>query len=145
MNLRYFVAPLLVAGFCCAQSPPTSAADRASTIASWKTKGNWNGRFWRSFDAEGQGAFLFGFGEAADLIVSITSGNYENYKRDLPLFWPPLTHEEIRVSLDRFYDTPENRPITIINALSVVSKRATGSSEDDIQAYVAKLRAAASK
>jgi hypothetical protein len=146
MILRRYTTVLLIAVSCLAQSPPAdSPTKNASTIATWKTNGKWNGRFWRSFDMEGKRAFLFGFGEATDLIVMLTSKGFEDYKKSLLLFWPPLTFDEILTSLDRFYDVPENRPITIIDGLNVVSQRATGSSEEDIQAYIAKRRAAASK
>jgi hypothetical protein len=123
-------------------APPTVD----STLESWKTKGDWNGRFWRSFDEEGKGAFLFGYTQAANHVLEMSAGSFEKYQDSLPLFLPPgLTVQEILTSLDTFYETPENRQIAIIGAISVVSQRARGLSEETVQKYINKLRAAASR
>jgi len=142
----------VIAGACWAQAPPQdSAAEIAALKATWKTKGGWNGRFWRSFKSEQKMAFLFGFGEAALLVstgcVAVSSSpGIENTIKVANLFWPTgLTFDEIRESLDRLYDVPENRQIAISDGLNVISQRATGTSEEDLRASIEKLRAAASK
>jgi hypothetical protein len=130
---------------CGAQSPPQPTTDTTNEPVT-KTSGRYNGRFWRILNEDAKTGFPFGYAEATDLQMVLTAPDVESLKKFKPLFWPPrLTFEEIRASLDRFYDVPENRPISISDALEVVSKRVTGASEQDLEVYITKLRAKSSK
>ena len=54
-------------------------------------------------------------------------------------------YEEMKLGLDRFYDTPANGPVSISGALQVIAARGKGASEDVVQKFIVELRAAASK
>jgi hypothetical protein len=56
--------------------------------------------------------------------------------------WPAsLTMREVIEALNRFYETPENRPIPITYALMLIAGRSNGSDEATIQKLVSDLRA----
>jgi len=50
-----------------------------------------------------------------------------------------MTLDEIAASLDRFYQAPENGPITIASALEVISLRASGADEATVQKMISGL------
>jgi len=56
-----------------------------------------------------------------------------------------LNVREISDALDRFYAVPENGPISIGNALTIIAQRASGKSEAEIEHSTAVLRAKETK
>jgi hypothetical protein len=79
------------------------------------------------------------------LIVVFAGSDLQLYEKAKAAWVPPLTAEEIASSLDRIYETPENRPIAIVNAMFAVCKRAAGTTESEVQRSIEDLRARAAK
>lgn len=105
------------------------------------TKGRLNGRFWTMMSAtsssEQKGAmvvkwiFLSGVKDALE----------EKAPQELGSYIPEsLTDKETADALDVFYKVPENLPVPIIWALSVVSLRAKGGSAVEVEALTARWR-----
>jgi hypothetical protein len=89
--------------------------------------------------------YLMGFREAASVVI-IVAVKPELDDEAFKDFWPArLTNREVIEALDRFYDTPENRPISIANALTIVAKRAAGVDEPTVQKLIESLRATTGK
>jgi len=61
-----------------------------------------------------------------------------------PFFPENLTWDEIRTSVDTFYEVPENRPIPIPMALQVVVMQSDGLEKSQIDKTIAEFRRAAS-
>ena len=127
-----------------AQTPPAKQSD--SLIATWKTSGQWNGRFWRTLSETDKNIFLFGYSNAVDMVTIATSEEFSIQQEKSNLFWPRgLTVAEVRTSLDKIYETPENGPIGICTALYLISKRVMGIDETTIQKMIVDARARATK
>lgn len=126
---------------CGAWAQDAKTADTES--ATWKTAGQWNGRFWRTLDSDRKIIFLLAYSNAVDQVtILMTEGNFDRFLTASKKFWPKgLTIKEIQNSLDRFYDTPENGPIGIPNVLMfVIAERLSGTDEATIQKKVIDLR-----
>jgi len=115
--------------------------------ATWQTGvGFWNGRFWKTLDDSQKRIFLFGYANGSHFAVFKTTTTFPEYKRFHETLWPTiLTYDETKAALDRFYETPENGPVSISDALQVTAARAKGTAEDVVQKFILELRAAASK
>jgi hypothetical protein len=118
-----------------------------SEIATWKTGGDWNGRFWKFLDHNDKGVFLIGYSSGQDaLAIVMGQGDFERYKRASSVYWArTLTPAEISLALDQFYLQPENAPIEIKNAIHCISERAEGADEQVLQKEICDLRSQASK
>ncbi|MBZ5677116.1 MAG: hypothetical protein LAP61_22965 [Acidobacteriia bacterium] len=121
--------------------------------SSWKTGGSWNGRFWRTLDANEKGIFLFAHSDAvryvtiaSTIATDSTPDGYEHFKLLNKVLWPQsLTIGEVLAALDLFYVTPENRPISIPNAVCVIAERSSGADEATVQKNITDLRAEAGR
>src|ERR1019366_3925064 len=122
-----------------------TAAGSAERIAAQQTAGNWNGRFWRSLDHDGKIVFVLAYGSAVqEVTIAQSGGKLDRYKELIKPFWPTgLTGAEIVLALDRFYDTPENGPITISGAIEVIAQRAYGANDAAIEKTIDELRSKA--
>jgi len=107
-----------------------------------KTAGSFNGRFWRTCSETEKDIFLFGYSDGLDMIAIATSSDYSKYKIVRKKYWADsLTASEVRAALDRFYDTPENGPIAISNAIVAIARRSEGLDEESVQKLIYNLRA----
>lgn len=120
-----------------------STPDESTDV--FHTQGLVNGRLWNTLSNREKLSFLFGYSDGLGLVSTVGIQDKDLAKRATKVFWPNLTFNEISSSLDKLYSTPENGPIAIANALIVVSKRASGSSEEVISKDVSQLRADASR
>jgi hypothetical protein len=103
---------------------PGDVADSAS-----RSGGLLNGRGWRALSAEMRLAFLLGYRDGLALGRGPTG------------FFPDgMTWGETQESLDRFFETPENRAISITGGLIVLSMRSAGTDEATIAQRIAELR-----
>jgi hypothetical protein len=110
-----------------------------------------NGRYWNNLDIEKrafwlvayrqglddtrQNALVDCYPEAAAQVLS------ERHKAIMARLYPAgLNIAEVGMSLDTFFQTPENRPIPIRFALFIVSRRATGVAGAVIDKDVERLR-----
>jgi hypothetical protein len=141
MKISLLLIFLTVCGWGQSSSVRTEGSNRLLT------DGFSNGRAWNAMAVNNKLTidekleFLMGFREAASVVI-ITVVKPELYDEVFKDFWPSsLTNREIIDALNRFYDTPENRPISIANALTVVAKRAAGVDETTIQKLIEDLRA----
>jgi hypothetical protein len=113
-----------------------------------------NGRLWKAIAGEApKTAYLAGYLNGITFALGSTPPTKgqsleENLKsiNELRsrLFPFGLTVNEVKTALDRFYDTPENLPIPIANALTIISGRASGIDEPTLQQMIANLRRDAS-
>jgi len=87
-----------------------------------------DGRRWRGLRDDIKLAWLVGYAEG------ITYSSAKN------LYPKTLSYEEVRSALDRFYETPENRPIPVGMALLVIVERASGIPQSQIDDFVSSLR-----
>jgi hypothetical protein len=127
-----------------------TAAPQSATsevLSTRKTGGAWNGRFWKQLSAEEKRVFLFGYSDGVEQVtIAAGAGSFERYKQINKMFWASaLTIDEVRSALNVFYETPENSPISISNAIYLISKRSEGASEAELQKEIADLRARATK
>jgi hypothetical protein len=131
-----FVVIVYVVGALCQPAPAQSNAEPQ------KTAGQWNGRFWTTLDTSGKVMFLNGYLEAL-VMVSRNAAKGSPETIATAVYWPSnLNAGEVRESLDRIYDTPENRPIPISDIVSLpISMRAAGADEQAVQKKIADLRA----
>jgi hypothetical protein len=128
MNYRRAVKLCLVtialAGFGWTQDAPNNTL---------QTDGMWNGRAWVGFTGKNEKTiFLMGYQSGLKhLAIAAAFDQSKPSAERLALAnqlvetcWPTtLTYGEIQLALDRFYDTPENRPMAISTALSTISAR----------------------
>jgi len=133
--LRTLVLLAICIGFGQAQIDPE--------VASWKTGDRFNGRFWRTLDERGKTTYLAGYLEALQMAAG-------NAAKESPVqliavtYWPSLNVGEVQTSLDRIYDTPENRRIPIGDIVSFpIVMRSYGADEEQVQKKIAELRAKA--
>jgi hypothetical protein len=111
--------------------------------AAWKdnTTGQLNGRYWRVISKAEKWTFVEGYRDGITLVLAkVYNSSYESFKKAYEIFIPLLTAEEIASSLDRIYETPENRPIAIVNAMKAVCSRASGTTESEVQKEIEDLR-----
>ncbi len=118
-----------------------TAASTAET-----TGGSLNGRFWRSMtvDQDQKIVFVLGYSTAIQYAVTGMSSLLKVNNQTLldSLFPSRLTGAELVSALDRFYDTPENGPITINAAVKLIAQRVSGADEATIQKAIADARSA---
>ncbi len=113
------------------------------------TNGLANGRLWKSVNtASEKKGFLVGYLNGVTYsavsalggsqpITTATADSIDHFTKQL--FPSSLTLDEISTSLDRFYNPPENGPITIASALEVISARASGADESVVQKMISDL------
>jgi hypothetical protein len=95
--------------------------------------GRWNGRLWKTFNANEKAVFLIAFSSAIDqAALVVTKGRTSSSKLAAVLFPGKLTGQEILSALDKFYDAPENAPVAISDALMGVSRRSNQLDVDTI-------------
>lgn len=139
---------LAIALTVCGSGQTTNASGKDDPVlATWRTGTIWwNGRFWRDLSEAEKNVFLFGYSNGVEFVAIASGGSLEGYKKLSKIFWPQtLTGAEVRASLDRFYETPENGPIGIPDAIRMIAKRSEGVGEEAIQKMITDLRAGASK
>jgi hypothetical protein len=93
----------------------------------------WNGRLWLSLAGKNEKTtFLMAYHDGVAAAAAVAS------EPNLPVTerlaqvngllgkcWPiSLTIGETQLALDRFYDTPENRPIALARAITMIAFRA---------------------
>jgi hypothetical protein len=111
-----------------------------------KTHKQLNGRFWKSLNHRKKSVFISGYFSATDYIMLLTNKDYQTYKKVSQSFCPPsLNVGEVDIALDRFYETPENTPIPIPQAIWVISERTSGADEAAVQKEITDLRKLATK
>jgi hypothetical protein len=123
-----------------------SHAPNDSVVSTWKTAGMFNGRFWKTLNADQKAMFLFGYSNGVEAVTIATSTSFDNYKETNSRFWArALTVAEVQSALDTFYAVPENGPIALARAVYVISQRSEGKDEAELQKIVTDLRARATK
>jgi hypothetical protein len=95
-----------------------------------------NGRLWTVLTPDHRSWFIFGQQDATKAILLRSVAD-----RFAPR---TLSNTEIVAAIDRFYDEPENLPISIMDALMVVTLRANGADSDTVAHAVAQLKRLAS-
>lgn len=112
------------------------------SAAPTSTKGFYNGRFWKSLDVSSKLMFLAGYNNGATLASTFAAADFASFQRVTKQVLPStLSGYEVSAALDRFYDTPENAPIAIAWALTVISDKASGADDASIQKSIERLRA----
>jgi len=87
--------------------------------------------------------FLLGYEQAFAYRSAMDGMELSKFEELKKRFWPTLTLNEIESALDRFYDTPENGPVQITDALRVVAAKANGGSADEIEQLAEESRKSA--
>jgi|SRR5208283_1446619 len=141
MNARVWILALSILAIV----PVHSQSSADQSISSQKTVGKWNGRFWRTLGTPEKFAFIAGYSNAVEAVLALTISDFDQFARTREVFLPKLTIEEMARALDRFYETPENGPIGLVNAFHVVSRRASGDDDATIAKLVNEMRASAAK
>lgn len=109
-------------------APPSKAAPPPSPLLTW---GFLNGRGWQAIAPGAK--FIYVFGVSEGLLAEARSSR-ANYLPD------NLVLAEIQQGVDRFYIEPENILIPIIQALKIVTMKAAGASQSDIDAMLSLQR-----
>jgi len=102
--------------------------------ATLQTDGMWNGRMWVGMTGSKNEKTLFLMAYQAGLKHLAIAATFDQSKSSadrlalanqlVETCWPTtLTYGEIQLALDRFYETPENRPTAISMALSKITAR----------------------
>ncbi len=130
-----------------AQGAPSARGPSAEVLSTWRTGGSLNGRFWREAGASQKRLFLLGYYDGVSHLCTLGSdGDFERYKQTMKAVWAVnLTIREVGAGLDAFYETAENSPIAIANAIHIVSLRSEGTDETILQKQIAELRARATQ
>jgi len=142
MHARVWILALsiLIIGPVHSQSPVNQS------VSNLTTGGHWNGRYWRTLSTNEKTSFMAGYSNAVESVAAVLiGGDFEHFKRTTAIFLPSLTIGEITRALDLFYETPENGPIGITNALHVIASRASGTDAATIEQMVNDMRATAAK
>jgi hypothetical protein len=129
-------------GFLCVCSLLANAQDQATQSAPAMTKGVSNGRFWREMGDDTKLVWLVAYREglmraAAGFTAPPDANAVSETMRTL---YPRLAYSEIRSALDRFYETPENRPIPIGEGMMAVVMSASGIEQSVIDGFISTLR-----
>jgi hypothetical protein len=105
-----------------------------------------DGRFWSSLNIGEKGSLVLGLRDGINHSVACLSPSLDRFEEEIKGYWPTgLTAEEIAFALERFYETPENRPIPIVKALFAIAARSSGTAEAQVQRMIEVLRADAVK
>jgi hypothetical protein len=143
--MKPFLSILVLAVSLWGQEPATRP-QTSKVVDTWTTAGEANGRFWRTLDKDGKLGLVVGYADGVKQILALVSqGDFELFKKLQRPVLSPLTHEEVISALDRIYETPENRPISIAVAMTAVAARANGTPESEVQRKIEDLRARAVK
>jgi hypothetical protein len=115
-----------------------------------RTGGFCNGRLWNVLDEQTKLAWLEAYSNGvtyALLTTAITtrvndapSQVYASVSAKIESIFPSLTWVEVRKALDRFYDSPENGPISMPEAVRVLSMKVAGVPQAEIDKRVAYMR-----
>ena len=114
---------ILAASACVAQTP---ALDRPT-----HTFGQANGRMWQSFNSGEKLVYVLA---VTDTLLSATPSDLRDY---IP---KTLNFGEVVSAVDLFYQEPENMPISILQAMRVVTLKANGASPAVIEETKATIR-----
>lgn len=107
---------------------PCVAQEAAAPV---KTLGLVNGRFWLALSHhDGRAGYLIGFHEAITSAFGVTLDPHASSM----FFSSNMTFAEIEKAVDRFYESPEYLPIPIMAALRIVSMKASGAPQAEIDA-----------
>jgi hypothetical protein len=107
-------------------------ASREAPQRSWRTGFSWNGRFWKASMPFVKTGFLLGYEQALVYSGAITGMEYSKFEEFKNQLYPALTIDEVESAVDRFYETPENGPIGVNEALRIIAAKANGGSEDAV-------------
>jgi len=123
---------------------PCRAQDASSTTAPQTTESMSNGRRWRAMADADKLVWILAYRDGLT-IAFIHSRNPDDTREIFishmrQLFPEKLTYGEVRSALDHFFETPENRPIPIGEALAVVVMTAAGGKQSIIDDHVSELR-----
>lgn len=110
-----------------------------------KTKGHLNGRLWKGFTDNERIAYMLAYADTVAFLSVLMSSKPEDLEALTHKFWPGLTYRESIDALNRFYDVPENGPIEIMFAMTIVADRAHGVSNDEVETLILSYRGAATK
>ncbi|MGA2880745.1 MAG: hypothetical protein ABSG13_17495 [Bryobacteraceae bacterium] len=143
MGLRTVSTILAFAFTTYAQGVPSSWRDSSGAL---------NGHYWIALaQDEEKISFATGYEEATTNALMTARKYLPNVDPDKLLAlaiisWPKdLTVGDVVTALDRFYGTPENRPIGIPIAISIVGMRTLGIKESEIQTRIERARGEAHK
>jgi hypothetical protein len=117
----------------------------------YRSKGKPNGRFWRGLNAEEKLLWLVAYRcGLEDATFGAIQDRYpdagvqtvvERLKDKMAFLYPPgLTLDEVGTSLETFFAAPENRPIPVQYALTMICFRVSGMSQAVLDEDVARLR-----
>ena len=107
------------------------------------TLGMINGRAWQSLSESAKLGYLVGaFEGLTAAAVRADLGTRDNRVYKLRSAWWPQNprKEEVMEALNRFYAEPENLPVVVIDAITVVVARARGDEAESVEKLVATLR-----
>lgn len=136
--------------FCAAQVTPEQRPDSAP----FRTAGFCNGRFWRLLDDQSKLAWVEAYSNGVTFAVFMTfSGGPGDpalpgesaIQAKIESLFPSLTWGEVRTALDRFYDSPENGPIPVPEALQVLTMKVAGADQSAIDKRISAIRQIAIK
>jgi hypothetical protein len=135
--MRCFVVAALACGIIGSPLCAAEGADSGRTLGDQRTATLLNGRFWMGLADLGEDVILF----KTVFVMAATDGLSETPPQKRSLYIPgSLTNAETVAALDAFYKVPENLPVPVMWALSVVSLRAKGGSQADVEALAARCR-----
>jgi len=147
------VATLLWCAAGQAQRAPEREPPQAQTPhPEYWSHGNPNGRYWRNLRIDEKILWLIAYRQGLedatfdsiqdqhpDADVQTVVGKLKD-KMAATLYPPSLTVEEVGMSLETFFATPENRPIPIRYALTMICFKAAGMTQATLDEVVSHLR-----
>lgn len=109
-----------------------------------------NGRWWKGNSSAENLGFIVGYLDGVKVALVTEhrgeTGAAETIDAGSRRLWPfALTYGEVSEALDRFYGTPENGPISIGQALAIISERSQGVAESKIDSDIQWMRKQASE
>ena len=128
---------------CTAQAPSGRPSE-----SPFRTAGFCNGRFWKILDERAKIDWLEAY-ENGVKYAAITFGDISSNQvmaNKIRLLFPDgLTWGEVRIALDRFYDAPENGPISLPDALQIIVMKVVGLQQSAIDKHISDVRQLANK
>jgi hypothetical protein len=120
-------------------------AVRGTPDRSWRTGFSWNGRFWKGSMPFVKTGFLLGYEQALVTTGAPQFPEYSKFEEFKKQLYPALTMSEIESAVDRFYETPENGPVAVSDALRIIAAKANGGSAEDIEKLTEDSRKSAAR
>jgi hypothetical protein len=122
-----------------------SALGTAQSTDEFRTGGSLNGRAWKVMEANTKSLYVIGALEGMINVITDTVKNSVDVKLALQVYYPvELKPNEVRDAVDRFFAEPENLLMSVGDALRIISMKARGLPEKEIEAKISIFRATAS-